>query len=455
MESYTQKDPAIGVGYVPVAFPNTGEPEGKREVQHELLTEEVQEVISYRPHWIVRKGNTIFLLVVFLMLALTGIIKYPDIINSSARLVTLNPPKLVNAKAEGKLEKLFVANEQVVNKGLHLGCLESTADYNEVIQLKKWIDQTITATQQNEYDYLLNNRLPTFTALGELQTQYQQFQNQLEITKQTLASGYYQRKKNSLQKDLQYLAALKNNTAQQKQLQQQDKQLQQKEYEAYESLAKDKVIAPLELNQYKSKLITKEQNLEQLNAQITNSDISSLGKQKEMLDLQKQIADQHQQFRSTLLELKSGIEKWVQQYVLVAPEDGTLLFASSLQENEWISKGQGLFYIQPSQTKFYVEMMAGQTGIGKIKTGQRVMIKVEGYPSNEFGYLTATVNYISNIPSRADSFLLKAELQKGLQTNYGKTIFFRNGLAAQAEIITDDRKLFDRLAGQLKEIWKR
>ncbi len=443
MESYIKKNSSVSEGRV-WHSPPLGELEGA-----------VQDVISYRPHWIVRKGNTIFFLVVLLLLALTVIIKYPDIINSSARLMTLNPPKLVIAKVEGKLEKLFVANEQEVDKGMHLACIESTADYKEVMRLQNWVDQTITITQGNEYDYLLSNRFPSLTGLGELQTQYQQFQNQLEITKQTLARGYYQQKKRTLQKDLQYLATLKKNTAQQKQLQEQDQRLQQKEYEAYESLAKDKVIAPLELNQYKSKLITKEQNLEQLNAQITNSDISSLAKQKEIMDLQKQVTDQQQQFHSALLELKSGIEKWVQQYVLVAPENGKLLFASSLQENEWVSNGQGLFYIQPKQTKFYVEMMAGQKGVGKIKPGQKVMIKVEGYPSNEFGYLTATVNYISNIPSRTDSFLLKAELPKGLQTNYGKTIFFRNGLAAQAEIITDDRKLFDRLAGQLKEIWKR
>jgi HlyD family secretion protein len=46
-------------------------------------------------------------------------------------------------------------------------------------------------------------------------------------------------------------------------------------------------------------------------------------------------------------------------------------------------------------------------------------------------------------------------LPKGLKTNYDKTIFFRNNLSAQAEIITDNRKLFDRLAGQLKQIWER
>jgi hypothetical protein len=44
--------------------------------------------------------------------------------------------------------------------------------------------------------------------------------------------------------------------------------------------------------------------------------------------------------------------------------------------------------------------------------------------------------------------LLTAE---GLKANYNKEIFFRNNLSAQAEIITDDRKLFDRFLGQLKQ----
>lgn len=424
-------------------------------ITNELLTDEVQDVMSYRPHWLVRKGNTVFFVVLLLALGLTWIIKYPDIIAASTRLVAVNPPKLVAAKTEGKLLKIFITNEQSVKKNQPLGYVESTADYDQVTRLQNWLITAIAATQNNEYTFLTTHPLPAFSDLGELQAGYQAFQNHLEITKQTLASGYFQKKKGALQKDLQYIAALKTNAGQQKELQQQDRLLLQKEYEAYESLAKDKVIAPLELNQYKSKLIAKEQNLKQLNAQITGSDITSHSKEKEILDLQKQVTDHQQEFHSALFELKSQVEKWIQQYVLTAPEDGMALFISSLQENQLIGNGQELFYIQPKQTKFYAELMAGQQGFGKIKTGQRVMIKAESYPSDEFGYLTGTVSYISGIPNQRDSFLVKVDLPEGLQTNYNKTIFFRHGLVAKAEIITDNRKLFDRLAGQLKQMWRR
>lgn len=215
------------------------------------------------------------------------------------------------------------------------------------------------------------------------------------------------------------------------------------------------MIAPLELNQYKSKLIAKEQSLKQINTQLTNSDLASHGKEKELLDLQKSIVDQQQKFHSSLLDLKSEIEKWIRQYVLIAPENGKVLFTSSLQENELIATGQSLLYIQPKQTLFYAELMVGQKGLGKIRKGQKVMIKAESYQSEEYGYINGVVNYISNMPNRRDSFLVKVNLPEGLKTNYDKEIFFRNNLSAQADIITDDRKLFDRMMGQLKQVWER
>ena len=104
--------------------------------------------------------------------------------------------------------------------------------------------------------------------------------------------------------------------------------------------------------------------------------------------------------------MKSEIERWMQTYVLVAPEDGKLLYVTTLRENEFISNGQSLFYIEPVRTSFYAELNAGQKGFGKIKTGQQVRIKVESYPDNEFGYLNGKVNYISNMPNRRDSFLI-------------------------------------------------
>ena len=426
-----------------------------KEQNQELVSDEINEIVSYRPHWIIRKGNIVFLIILLLLLALTVIIQYPDLITTSARLVALNPPKTINAKAEGKLVKLFAVNEEFVTKDQHLGYIESTADYSEVMELYVWTKETITATEGSGYDILEEKSLPVFENLGELQADYQRFQNEWKLTKQTLTGGYYKKKLGALQKDMQYLTVLKENIYRQQKLQEQDQHLQQKEYKAYEKLAEEKVIAPLELNQYKSKLLAKDQSMEQIGAQLTNNEVSSHAKQKEILETQKQVTDQQQNFYSSLLEMKSEIEKWIHNYVLSAPEEGKLFYVTALSENQFVSNGQSLFYVEPEQTNYYAELTAGQKGFGKIKKGQQVRIKIESYPDAEFGYLTGKVTYIAGMPNRRDSFLIKADLPNGLQTNYHKSIFFRNNLSANAEIITLNRRLIERLFNQLNQAWKR
>jgi HlyD family secretion protein len=414
-----------------------------------LLSDETREILSSKPHWIVGRGNMLFAIILGLLIGFSFIISYPDMINARAKIMAFNPPQPIIAKQPGKLTRLFVSNEQEISKGQHLGCLESNTDYDEAMKLQQWVEKILPGIQAGRYEALNSSPLPALVKLGSLQGAYQEFQNQLELTRETLRDGFFNRKSAAIQKDLQYLSEIKRNAYQQQQLIVQDRQLQQKEYDAYETLAKEKVIAPLELNQYKSKLIAKEQSLKQVDVLLTNADINTHGKQKEMMDLRNQAAEQQQLFYSALLKLKSMIEEWVAQYVLVAAAGGKLVFSNSLHENQLV------FYIQTGKSDFYVEVNASQAGLGKIKEGQKVLIKLESYPSEEFGSISGVVNQISTISGNSDSFLIRISLPDGLHTNFGKIINFKTGLRAQAFIITDNRKLFDRMAGQLKKILER
>lgn len=424
-------------------------------VLDESVSEEVKDIISYRPHWIVRHGNVLFLFLLFFLLLVASIIEYPDIVPGSARLVAINAPKLVNARIEGKLERLLVENEQDVTYGEYLAFLESTAKHEQVLSLKEWIDSAVKTSAPENIQGLISNNLPLFDQLGELQDAYQNYTASFLDAKQTFANGFYEKKKKALQNDLKNLETLRNQTLQQQKLQEQDRQLQEKEYLAYESLEKEKVIAPLELNQYKSKLLSKGQTIEQTKTLITSGEISRSNKQAEIFELQKSALDKRQALYSSLLNLKSEIDLWIQQYIVIAPVSGKVLFKSPFQENQLIAAGEELFYVQPSNTQIYAELLAGQRGLGRVKNGQKVIIKVDSYPNDEFGYVTGKVSYISSISNRSDSFLVKVDFPEGLQTNYHKTIYFRNGLSARGEIITDNRNLGSRLLGQLEQFIRR
>jgi HlyD family secretion protein len=88
-------------------------------------------------------------------------------------------------------------------------------------------------------------------------------------------------------------------------------------------------------------------------------------------------------------------------------------------------------------------MFIPQSNFGKVKTGQKVLLKFQAYPDAEFGSVTGKINFISSIPSDS-GYLAKVSLPYGLITNYKKQIQFRDGLIANSEIITENMRLLQR-----------
>lgn len=423
--------------------------------ENDLISNETRDFISIRPHFIIRSGNLIFFLVLLLLALLTWFIPYPDIISGSARLLALNSPKLVSAREDGRLEKLFVENDQHVKQGDILAYLQSTADHNQVFQLKKWISSLEPLIEKHQFDILINTPLPVLNELGELQKDYQQFYISLKETTLLLSDGYYQNKKISLEKDITYLSQLQQSFNKQRILKEQNLELQELDFRAKEKLASEKVLAPMEFNQEKAKKLDREERREQINTEQINLDLSVHAKEKEILELQKNIFTLEQKFYSDLLVLKSSLDGWMEKYVVQAPVEGKVLFYSFLKEKQWINNGQTLFYVQPPQNQYYVELMVAQNGLGKIRNNQVVLVSIVGYPRNEFGELKGKISFISNIPSSTDSFLIKVDLPRGLTTSHNKGIFFKNNLMGQAEVITNNRRLGQRLWGNLTDILTR
>lgn len=70
-------------------------------------------------------------------------------------------------------------------------------------------------------------------------------------------------------------------------------------------------------------------------------------------------------------------------------------------------------------------------------------LKVNPYPYEEFGYIRGKLEYISSV-STDSGFLGNVVLRNGLTTVRDRKIQFRNGLQAQAVIITEQMRLMQR-----------
>lgn len=251
---------------------------------------------------------------------------------------------------------------------------------------------------------------------------------------------------------MQIIEAGKKNTLQQKEMMQADKRLQEVEYKAYEKLEKDKVIAPLELNQQKSKLLSKEQMMVQADASLLNASANYANKQKELLEITKAKADAKQVLQTAFLNMKAALADWKDKYVISATENGRLQILVSIQENITIKAGQDIFYIIPAQPDYHAEVIASQQNFGKIAKGQKVYIKLNSYPFQQYGSIKGLVAELPELTIKDTAYLLRVNLPDGLKTTYGTNLSFKNNLTGKAEIITEEMSLAERLLYQLRAL---
>ena len=87
------------------ASPLRGEERG-----FEIKTEEVNELLTAVPKWIVRWGITMIFIIMVSALALSYFIRYPDTLTAKTIITTTNPPVTLISKTNGKITELKVKN---------------------------------------------------------------------------------------------------------------------------------------------------------------------------------------------------------------------------------------------------------------------------------------------------------------------------------------------------------
>jgi hypothetical protein len=279
--------------------------------------------------------------------------------------------------------------------------------------------------------------------LGELQSSFETYTHAILSFENYLSNGFYVRKKKMLVTDLDNLKRMKANLSSQRTLQENDLALTNETFSANQTLKSQNVISDFEYRNEQSKLINKQLTIPQINGAIIINERDQNEKQKEMLELENTINQQKGIFLQALQTFKSEVQEWKRKFLLTAPTSGKVSYATILYENQQLKPGQTTCFINPENSSYFAQMVIPQYNLGKVKTGQTVLLRFPSYPSQEFGLVKGKIEFISRIPTDSGYFA-KVSLPNGLKTNYKKDIQFRDGLIASGEIITKDLRLLER-----------
>jgi multidrug efflux pump subunit AcrA (membrane-fusion protein) len=422
----------------------------------ELRSEEVQEILSKVPHWMIRWGNVLFLGIILMVLVLTWFVKYPDIISSEAIITTQIPPQKEFAKVTGSIDTLFVADNEVVLKQQPLAILENTAKHQDVFLLKSIID---TLKINNKAFNFPIDDLPVLF-LGDIDSDYALFENsyiQYKLNKElkpfsneAVANRY------SVSELKRRLANLKA----QKELNASELSFKEKDLKRNETLFGKGVISAMEYENKQLEYLQAERNyknmttsISQINESISRASSTLKGTQinstKEEMVLFKNVIQSYNQ-------LKKSIKDWEMRYLLQSRINGKVVFLNFWTVNQNVNQGDLVFTIIPSENAdFIAKLKTPVQNSGKIKVGQKVNIKLESFPDTEFGTLQGKVKNISLIPDAEGFYYIDVSLPSILITSYNKEIEFKQEMRGVAEIVTEDLRLIERFFYQFKELVSR
>ena len=139
----------------------------------ELRSEEVQDILTRVPSWMIRRGSLLFLVLILGVLFMSWLIKYPDIITSEANITTQIPPQKEYAKTSGAITAMLVKDGDTVQPGTPLAIIENTANYEDVLVLQAVLDTLQVNKSEFEFPF---DALPILF-LGAMEAPYAELEN--------------------------------------------------------------------------------------------------------------------------------------------------------------------------------------------------------------------------------------------------------------------------------------
>jgi HlyD family secretion protein len=426
-------------------------PENLTKGKVELQVNEVEDMLGRVPAWITRNGTILFLLLMALLVLGSWVFKYPDIKRARIVVTSVNPPADLEARTNGKIDRLLVNNNEMVESGNVLAMIENPANYEDVLRLK------------SELSFLDTVRLEEVTAdlpemnnvqLGAIQTDYSIFLKAYRDYVEFKRLDYHQRRIELLRSELLKTRELTRSLNERARIAEEEYSIAQRQSNRDADLYEQSVVSQSDMEKSHSAMLTKRNQWQEIVSLIAENNINVGRIEEQIVDLEMKQQDELSQTLNTLEEsynnLKASIASWEQNYLLIAPVSGTVTFTRFWSENQNVKTGEKVLTIIPNEAGSMVgRIQLPMEGAGEVKIGDQVNIQFDNFPHLEHGMVKGIVSNKSKVPDD-DYYMVEVELPDGLRTYYNKTIIFSQNMQGDAEILTDKTRMLERVLNPIR-----
>ena len=415
-------------------------------------SEEVADIIDRMPTGWTKLVVAIIMVIVFTMVTLACVIKYPDTVTGQISITGEIAPVRLISSASGRLQ-LLIDNNTEVREGTCIGYIETGAEYKDILSLDSLC--RVMPEIGTKIDF------PDKLELGALSVYYNDFVLSYIKYDQLRETKVYDNMRKTLRNQQLSNKQVSKNLKKEIDLNNEVLTNLHKQYASDSILHKSGAISDEELSlQYNSLLSRKQSDIELRSTELVKqSEMKSIDIELAKVDVTV-MEELTSSFNTMLVKyniLVNQIRQWKELYLFISPIDGLLQYQGFWRNNTFISASSEVFSISPVKNRMIGELLIPAGGAGKVKVGQDVNVKLADYPYNEYGYVRGKVETLSTLTHNIESpegtakaYLATVSFPQGLKSNYGKRLQLNFESVGVGEIITEKRRLIQRLFDNLK-----
>lgn len=409
---------------------------------------EVNEIMGHIPHWIIRWGILVIAVVFLSIIVGCYFIKYPQVVDSSIIITTINPPSQLIARHTGLIDSLSVNNGDIVNKGDYIAGLKSSVNYNHI----KLIETELSSFKINNIDSIVfSDWIYDNYSLGNVQSSWLNFVAACYNYKNYLDVNYLGNRikmiDNLLKKKQDYHTVIVSQSNSYKN----KLSLTNGNLRTDSNLFRQGVISKFDLENSKQDYYSAESAYASALSNVISTEVSMIELQQNKEELVLQLKQESYDLEKNIIQCKeqllADINLWREDFVFESPIAGVVSFNDVWKENQSISSGKVFATIIPSDEVYVIgKVKVGSDRFGEVAVGQDVIVKFNGYPYMEYGVLYGKVSAISEMPEVADGkiyYNVDVDFGNSLITNYKKQLPLIQYMDGSAEIITKEKRLLE------------
>lgn len=420
-------------------------------IERPVLSAGAHEFLGRPPHWMLRSGASLFAGMLALLIALAAVIKYPDTIGGRIVITGMQPVGEVVARQSGRLSELRVHEGQPVKKGDILAIIDSSTQSDLVFRLAAKLGQLDPATLGGTG--MPDNAFKPEDGLGKMQPAYAAFLNSYNQLRSLVADDYAEKAGALLHQELdrkrEQITSLRGQT----ELSKREIALGREKFARSQALFDRQLLSAAQLQDDEVILLGHQRAESTAQRALTDAEIDAARVEKQIRDLEHERTEAlriaRQQLRADFNRLRGEIDVWEADYVLRAPADGVVAFYDFWSDQQFVAAERQVFLVVPVTTQLVGRLPVKQGGAGKIRPGQTVRVRLDDFPYKEFGVVTGRVQSVSLV-ARDGANLVLVDLPHPLITSFHRKIEFRQEMAGEASVVTEDIRFIGRVLYEVR-----